>query len=164
MSTTGSRAGIQSARGLSLIELLLAVAMISVAMLGIIGVLPVAQHQVRVGGELTKATGLTQRMMELLRDEPLGLLPRYHHADTRSSASFPVDDPGTNPPFRGGSSFQRWHEEISSESIAGGLPEGWGRIEIGSLDRGLLSVTVAVGWLERPTPRTVELSACIGQE
>ncbi len=164
MSATERRLSVEEARGFSLVELLVAVAVISVAMLGVIGMVPVAHHQLRVGGELTKAAGLAQRMIEQLRDEPLDLLPRYHQADTRSIASFPVDDPGTTPPFRGGSSFQRWHEEIASASTAGGLPQGWGYIEIGSLDRRLLSVTVTVGWLEGPTPRTVQVSTCVGQE
>ena len=164
MRTTDSAPGVEGARGLSLIELLVAVAVISVAMLGIIGTFPVAHHQLRVGGGLTKATGLAQRVIELLRDEPVDLLPRYHQADTRSIVSFPVDDPVTDPPFRGGTSFQRWHEEITLASNTGGLPQGWGRIEIGPLDRRLLSVMVTVGWLESPTPRTVELSASVGQE
>jgi len=164
MRTTNSARGVEGTRGLSLIELLVAVAVISVAMLGIIGTFPVAHHQLRVGGGLTRATGLAQRILELLRDEPVDLLPRYHQADTRSIASFPVDDPGADPPFRGGSSFQRWHEEIVLASNTGGLPQGWGRIEIGPLDRRLVSVMVTVGWLESPTPRTVELSASVGQE
>jgi prepilin-type N-terminal cleavage/methylation domain-containing protein len=156
--------GINGVRGVSLIELLVAVAVISVAMLGIIGMAPVAHQQLRVGGALSRAAGLAQRMIEQVRDEPLDLLPRYHQADTRSTASFPVDDPGTTPPFRGGTSFQRWREEITTASSAGGLPDGWGQIEVGSLDRRLQSVTVTVGWLEGATPRMIELNSSVGQE
>jgi len=164
MRSVEGGSGVKGARGLSLVELLVALAVISVATLGIIGTFPVAHHQLRVGGGLTRATGLAQRILELLRDEPVDVLPRYHQADTRVNASFPVDDPGVNPPFRGGSSFQQWHEEITLASDTGGLPQGWGRIEVGPLDRRLVSVVVTVGWLESPAPRTVELSASVGQE
>jgi prepilin-type N-terminal cleavage/methylation domain-containing protein len=157
-------AAAERARGMSLIELLIAMAVVSVAMLGIVGMLPAAHQQLRVGGGVTRATALAQRILELLRDEPVDLLPRYHQADTRTVGSFPVDDPGADPPFRGGSSFQQWHEEIALAGTTGGLPLGWGRIEIEPLDRRLLSVMVEVGWQERAVTRAVELRASVGQE
>ncbi len=95
--------GFTDEQGLTLVELLIALTILSVGILGAVGMFPVAYQHLRAGGDLTKATALAQRMVELLRDEPLQLVPRYHNADTRDTASFPADDPGGTPPFRGGS-------------------------------------------------------------
>lgn len=152
-----------SERGLTLVELLIATAIVSVAMLGVLGMFPVAHQQLRVGSDLTKATALAQRMVEVLRDEPFQVVPRYHNADTRVPASFPPDDPASTPPFRGGSLVQRWRDEITAIPLMGGLHQGWGRIEVSSLDRGLLSVTITMGWSAAPTDRTVQLTTYLGR-
>ena len=151
-------------RGLTLIELLIAMSVLSVAMLGIVGMFPVAHQHLRAGGDLTKATALAQRIVELLRDEPLQAVNRYHNADTSQTASFPSDDPGGTPPFRGGSSLQRWREEIAGVRSAEGLSRGWGRIEVVTLDRRLLAVTVTVGWPTPRTEQTVQLTTYVGQQ
>lgn len=150
-------------RGFTLVELLIAMTIFSVAMLGILGMFPVAHQHLRAGSDVTKATALAQRMVEVLRDERLQVVPRYHNADTRVPASFPPDDPASTPPFRGGSLLQRWREAITAAPQLGGLYQGWGRIEAAPLDRGLLSVTVRVGWSATPTDRMVQLTTYIGQ-
>ena len=152
-----------SKHGLTLVELLIAMAVFSVAMLGIVGMFPVAHQHLRAGGDLTKATALAQRMLEMLRDERFQMVPLYHNADTRLAASFPADDPFGTPAFRGGSSLRRWKEEIVAAALAGGSLEAWGRIEVASLDRGLLAATVTVGWPATPTERTVQLATYLGQ-
>src|SRR3990172_8282674 len=86
-------------QGLTLEEVVIAMAIFSVAMLGVVGMFPVAHQHLRVGGDLTKATALAQRMIELLRDERLQALPRYHQADTRQSGSLPTHDLHETPPF-----------------------------------------------------------------
>lgn len=150
-------------RGLTLVELLVATTILSVAMLGILGMFPVAHQHLRVGSDLTKATALAQRMVETLRDEPFQVVSRYHNADTRQPASFPPDDSAGTPPFRGGSLLERWRQEVTATPQLGGLYQGWGQIEAASLDRGLLSVTVTVGWSATPTDRTVQLTTYLGQ-
>lgn len=150
--------------GLTLVELLIAMAVLSVAMLGMVGMFPVAHQHLRAGGDLTKATALAQRMVELLRDEPLQAVNRYHNADTRQTASFPSDDLGGTPPFRGGSSLQRWREEITGVGFGEGLSRGWGRIEVVTLDRRLFAVTVTVGWPTTRTEQTVQLITYVGQQ
>ena len=150
-------------QGLTLVEVVIAMAIFSVAMMGVIGMFPVAHQHLRVGGDLTKATALAQRMIELLRDERLQTLPRYHQADTRQTGSLPIDDLEETPPFNGGSSFQRWRDDIASAAIGGDTHQGWGRIEITSIDRGLLSLTVTVGWPATPTERTVQLTTVLSQ-
>jgi len=147
-----------SEHGLTLVEILIAMAVFSVAMLGIVGMFPVAHQHLRAGGDLTKATALAQRMVEVLRDERFQVVSRYQNADTRLTASFPADDPGGTVPFHGGSSLRRWREEIVAAALAGGVLEAWGRIEVAPLDRGLLAVTVTVGWPATPTERTVQLA------
>ena len=151
-------------QGLSLVELLTAITIVSVAMLAIVGMFPVAHQHLRAGGELTKATGLAQQMAEVLRDEPVEVVPRYQNADTRVPASFPADDPGGTPAFRGGSALTRWREEIAAAPLLGGVDRGWGRIEVATLDRGWLSVTVTVGWPAGPTERTVQLASYLCQQ
>jgi prepilin-type N-terminal cleavage/methylation domain-containing protein len=150
-------------QGLTLVEVVIAMAIISVAMMGVVGMFPVAHQHLRVGGDLTKATALAQRMIELLRDERLQTLPRYHQADTRQTGSLPIDDLDETPPFNGGSSFQRWRDDIAWAAIGGDTHQGWGRIEVTSIDRGLLSLTVTVGWPATPTERTVQLTTVLSQ-
>jgi prepilin-type N-terminal cleavage/methylation domain-containing protein len=150
-------------QGLTLVEVVIAMAIISVGMMGVVGMFPVAHQHLRVGGDLTKATALAQRMIELLRDERLQTLPRYHQADTRQTGSLPIDDLDETPPFNGGSSFQRWRDDIAWAAIGGDTHQGWGRIEVTSIDRGLLSLTVTVGWPATPTERTVQLTTVLSQ-
>lgn len=164
MSARGRRVKFTEEQGLSLVELLMALTVITVAMLAIVGMFPAAHQHLRAGGDVTKATGLAQRMAELLRGEPIKAVPRYHHADTRAPGSFPADDPGGMPPFRGGSALTRWREEIATAGLLGGIDPGWGRIEVVPLEDGLLSVTVIVGWPAGPTERMVELSTYLGQQ
>ena len=153
-----------NSQGLTLVEVVIAMAIISVAMMGVAGMFPVAHQHLRLGGDLTKATALAQRMIELLRDERLQTLPRYHQADTRQTGSLPIDDLDETPPFNGGSSFQRWRDDIAWAAIGGDTHQGWGRIEVTSIDRGLLSLTVTVGWPATPTERTVQLTTVLSQE
>jgi len=150
-------------QGLTLVEVVIAMAIFSVAMMGVVGMFPVAHQHLRVGGDLTKATALAQRMIELLRDERLQTLPRYHQADTRQSGSFPTDALDEAPPFYGGSSFQRWRDGIASAALGGDVQQSWGRIEVTSIDRGLLSLTVTVGWPATPAERTVQLTTVLSQ-
>jgi len=156
--------GFINTHGLTLVEVVIAMAIISVAMMGVVGMFPVAHQHLRVGGDLTKATALAQRMIELLRDERFQTLPRYHQADTRQTGSLPIDDLDETPPFNGGSSFQRWRDDIAWAAIGGDTHQGWGRIEITSIDRGLLSLTVTVGWPATPTERTVQLTTVLSQQ
>jgi prepilin-type N-terminal cleavage/methylation domain-containing protein len=149
-------------RGLTLIELLIATAIFSTAMLGIIGMFPVAHQHLRAGRDATQATAMAQQMMEALRGEPLAFLPRYDAADTRMPASFPLDDSHSISPFRGRSLLWRWYESITAAPHMGGLDQGWGRITVASLDRGLTAVTVTVGWQAAAVSRSVQLSTYLG--
>lgn len=150
-------------QGLTLVEILIAMAILSVSVLGVVGMFPVAYEHVRAGGDVTKATGLAQRMIELLRDERVHTLQRYHQADTRQESTFPVDALEEIPPFLGGSAFHRWREEITSTPLARAGHESWGRIEVTPLQRGLWSVAITVGWAAPPAERTVFLTTLVGQ-
>jgi prepilin-type N-terminal cleavage/methylation domain-containing protein len=164
MSHQRSSIAFLNRHGLTLVELLIAMAILSVALIGVVAMFPVAHQHVRIGGDVTKATALAQQMVERLRGERLQRLPRYHQADTREGSSFPTDDLNEIPPFYGASSFQRWREEIASAALGGDAAESWGRIEATWIDRGLLSLTVTVGWPATPTERTVQLTTLLGQE
>lgn len=149
--------------GFTLVELLIAMTILSVALLGIAGMFPAAHQHLRMGSDVTKATALAQQMIETLRDQPVTAVSRYDAADTRASTTFPQDDPADTPPFRGASLLTRWQQAIAAAPELGGLYQGWGRIAVAPLDRNLLSVTVTVGWAASPADRTIQLTTFIGQ-
>jgi prepilin-type N-terminal cleavage/methylation domain-containing protein len=149
--------------GFTLVELLIAMTILSVALLGIAGMFPASSEHLRLGSDVTKATALAQQMVEALRDQPFAAVSRYDAADTRAAAAFPPDDPADMPPFRGASLLTRWQQAIAAAPELGGLRQGWGRIAVAPLDRNLLSVTVTVGWAASPADRTIELTTFIGQ-
>ena len=151
-------------RGLTLVELLIAFMILSVAMVAVLGMFPVASRHLRAGGDMTRATGLAQQMVEQLRSQPFQFLPSYHRADTRETVSFPSDDQSGTPAFRGGASFRQWRDEISAASLGGDTDRRWGRIEVSPLDRRLLSITVIVGWSADSTERSVQLVTNIAQQ
>jgi prepilin-type N-terminal cleavage/methylation domain-containing protein len=150
--------------GLTLVELLIAMGILSVGLIGVAAIFPAAHQHMGVGGDLTKATALAQQMIERLRDEQLQRLPRYHQADTRQGSSFPTDNLNELPPFHGGSSLQRWRGDIASAALGRDPVQSWGRIEVTWVDRGLVSLTVTVGWPAIPTERIVQLTTLLSQQ
>ena len=156
--------GLINQGGLTLVELLIASTVLSVAILGVVGMWPVAYQHLRTGGDLTKATGLAQRIVEVLRDESFQVVSTLHDADTRHAFSSPEDHPPESVSFRVASSLQRWREEIAIATLGGGLGQAWGRIQVAPFDRGLLAITVTVGWPAPFAEQTVQLETYIAQQ
>jgi hypothetical protein len=157
----------QDARGLTVAEILIAASVLVVALLGMAGMFPSAYRAVLYGGQMTKATALAQAMMELVRSGPIAYVPRYHGVDTDDSSTFPSDDLGLSPPFRGGTHVRRWRSDIALALDQGkGLPSGVGTISVVDHETGLaiggsppltllMRVTVTVSWTETTGRKTV---------
>ncbi|MGH7371157.1 MAG: type IV pilus modification PilV family protein [Candidatus Methylomirabilales bacterium] len=131
-------------RGLTLAEVLLASAIISVAVLAIIGLFPTALQNVRYGGHMSQASSLAQEIIELIRTRPFAEVSSYNNLDTRLPA------PGGLPaPVL--AHFTRWKNDIAPVNPAGALPQGWGTVQVVETALGLADlkqVTITVGWRE----------------
>ena len=131
-------------RGLTLAEVLLAAAIISVAVLAIVGLFPTALQNVRYGGHMSQASSLAQEMVELIRTQPFATVSSYNNLDTRLPA------PGGLPPPVP-AHFTRWTTDIAPANPAGALPQGWGTVQVAENALGLADlkqVTITVGWRE----------------
>src|SRR3972149_6787731 len=108
-------------KGLSLAEVLLAAAIISVAVLAIVGLFPTALQNVRYGGHMSQASSLAQEMIELIRTRPFADVSLYNNLDTR------LAPPGGLPaPVL--AHFNRWTTDVAPANPAGALPQrGGGR-------------------------------------
>ncbi len=132
-------------RGLTLAEVLLAAAIISVAVLAIIGLFPTALQNVRYGGHMSQASSLAQEMIELIRThpEPFNMVSSYNGLDTRNA-------PPPLPPAVL-AHFTKWKNDIAPPNPAGALPQGWGTVQVVENVLGLTDlkqVTITVGWRE----------------
>ena len=131
--------------GLTLPEVLLATVIITVAILGVVGLFPTALQNVQYGGHMSQASSLTQAMIEMIRTEPFGTVFRYDNLDTRN-------EPPSGLPASVLAHFTQWTNNIAPASPSGALPQGWGTVQIQEDALGLpdlKQVTVTVGWEER---------------
>ncbi len=131
-------------KGLTLAEVLLAAAIISVAVLAIVGLFPTALQNVRYGGHMSQASSIAQEMIEMIRTRPFAEVSSYNNLDTRLPA------PGglTAPVL---AHFNRWKTDVAPANPAGALPQGWGTVQIVENALGLADlkqVTITVGWRE----------------
>jgi type II secretory pathway pseudopilin PulG len=143
--------GFRGKGGFSLAEVLLAAALISVAVLAMVGLFPTALQNVRYGGHMSQASSLAQEMIEMIRTQPFSNVPFYNYPDTS------VPPPGGLPgPVS--AHLTRWRDDIAPANPAGGLPQGRGTISVtpvaGLPD--LLQVTITVWWQERG-PQTLTI-------
>ena len=157
------KAPFQGQEGLTLAEVLLAAAIITVAFLGIAGLFPTAYQNVRYGGHMTQASSVAQEMLELIRTQPFAAISSYNGLDT--GAAPPAGLPATVL-----NHYQKWCRDIvdpdpawcQPSATASGIPSGWGRITVAAVPGfpDLWQVTVTVGWQERGTP-TVTLTTYV---
>lgn len=137
--------------GLTLPEVILSAAIITVAILALVGLFPTALQNVHYGGHMSQASSLAQEMIELIRTRPFSETVSYNGLDTRNAA------PGGLPaPVL--AHFNQWTNDISPPT--GVLPQGFGTIavtpEAGPLAGDLLRVSITIGWQERG-PQTITL-------
>lgn len=155
--------------GFTVVEVLIASIILVVALLGIAAVLPTADLSLHQAGQISKAVSLAQEMIEMVKNDPFSQLSLYSGVDTRTAASYPVDDP--NPPipgdagnFMGGSNVTKWANDISLYLTTGaGITGGYGTIAVMTVanDVGgnpiLRKVSVVVSWTEGGRPYQVKL-------
>jgi type IV pilus modification protein PilV len=156
-----------SGAGLTLLELLFAVSVISVTLLGVAGMFPSALRSVVSGGQVTKATILAQEMIDMIRNDPFDtLVTRYSGFNTQTlTAGCPVSPAGFDPD----SNKKKWKCDLlatEAQDSGRGLPGGFGTVTVACLNADgsvgscsgtdLRQVTVTVRW-DRTGSRSVSL-------
>lgn len=143
------------APGVTLLEVLIGLTVLTVALLAVAGVFPTAYTNVAKGGQQTTATALARQMMEMIRGEAsFDAIARYAGLDTATPGT--ADWDGLNGPEHSGAGspgrLDRWRELVL------GLPRGRGRVAVTVLPAGvgpngapyarMASVTVTVEYRE----------------
>lgn len=142
-------------RGVTLLEVLIAIVLLTVAILAIAGMFPTAYTNVTRGGQLTAATALSRQMLEMIRGEPtFDAVVRFQGLDTAVPGT--PDWAALNTPEHSGPSaprrLDRWRQSVLA------LPSGRGRVAVtvapagvgpnGAPYGGIASVTVTVEYRE----------------
>ena len=85
---------LRGARGLTLVEILIGMTILSVGLLGIAGMFSTVYTDVAAGGKTTMALTAARQILEDMRSIPFGNLGNLNGFDTAASASLqPVNDP-----------------------------------------------------------------------
>jgi Tfp pilus assembly protein PilV len=183
----GANPGRPSAAGLTLVEVLIAAAVLGVAILGTAGAFPTALRQVSYGGQITKATALAHQMMEDVRSNPASSIPWYAGKDGRgvstdAPANFPDDWPSSctsgwawGDQFCGSTKLNRWRQDILGDP-GDGRRLASGRGTVGVVDHEnppaggggavsasttILRITVTVSWDEPTGRKQVALASTV---
>jgi type II secretory pathway pseudopilin PulG len=157
------------APGFTMIEVLVAATVLIVALLGIAAVMPTADTNLHLSGQISKAAALAQEMIEMTKNDPFSQLSLYDGVDTRDPTTYPLDTP--NPPipgdagnFMGGSNVAKWATDITLYLATGaGISGGYGTIGVttvaadGSGNPILRKVSVIVNWIDGGRPYQVRL-------
>lgn len=113
--------------GVTLVELLIAIVVLTVAILAIGGMFPSAYTNVTKGGQLTAATALCRQMVEMIRGEPtLDAVVRYQGVDTAAPGTpdwAALNTPEDSAPSAPGR-LDRWRQGVLA------LPRGRGRVSV----------------------------------
>jgi len=161
--------GLRPGNGFTIVEVLVAATILIVALLGIAAVMPTADMNLHLAGQISKAASLGQEMIEVIKNDPFSQLSLYNGVDTRNAGTFPIDTP--NPPipgdagnFMGGSNAAKWANDINVYLATGaGITGGYGTIGVSTVatDAGgnpiLRKVSVTVNWTDGGRPYQVKL-------
>jgi Tfp pilus assembly protein PilV len=128
--------------GLTLVEFMLATAIMAFVALGVAGMFPSALRTVVVGGQMTKATVLAQEMLDAIRNERFDTLYEaptsgngyegYSSFDTRTLPALcptPSSDSCRNK--------MRWRSDLlmdTAQTGGRGLPEAYGIVSVACLN------------------------------
>jgi prepilin-type N-terminal cleavage/methylation domain-containing protein len=157
--------------GFTIVEVVVAAAILLVALLGIAAVMPTADMNLHLAGQISKAASLAQEMIEMTKNDPFSQLSLYHGVDTRNPATFPLDAP--NPPipgdagnFMGGSNINKWTNDIAVYLATGaGITGGYGTISVSTVATDatgnpiLRKISVTVNWTDGGRPYRVKLES-----
>jgi type II secretory pathway pseudopilin PulG len=161
--------GPRAETGFTIVEVLVAAAILLVALLGIAAVMPTADMNLHLAGQISKAASLAQEMIEMTKNDPFSQLSLYNGVDTRNAGTFPLDTPippipGDAGNFMGGSNVTKWANDINVYLATGaGITGGYGTIGVstvatdGSGNPVLRKVSVTVNWIDGGRPYQVKL-------
>jgi hypothetical protein len=161
--------GGRPAYGFSVVEVTIAMSIMLVALLGIAATLPTADMTLHQSGQISKAVALGQEMVEMMKNDPFSELTLYNGVDTRTTATYPVDDPippipGDSGNFSGGSNVTKWANDIALFLTTGrGITGGYGTIDVSTVatDTGgnpiIRKVSVVINWTDGGRPYHVRL-------
>ena len=161
-------------RGVTLVEIVAAVAIISIGLVGLAIVIPVSSYGVQEGGQLSTATFLAEQMIERARAARWSADPAMDCLGLSSGDSAPI--PG-EAACHGGRTTQ-FPDEAGG---IGGLPEYQRLVRVTDCDvapgcagvsgAGMRRVTVSVGYTPRvlagsqsPAARTVQLEWLVSRK
>ena len=156
MAPRRSPTGRAPAAGLTLVEVLIAASVLTIAILGMASAFPTGLLQVSYGGQITKATSLAHQMMEDIRSDPSYFIagcrgiagcvgPAAGYAgkngggvSTNTPANFPDDWPGSctsgsssGDTFCGNAKLTRWRQDITGDPGDGRkLAQGTGTVTV----------------------------------
>jgi type IV pilus modification protein PilV len=128
----------QAPPGLTLIEVIFAVAVMAVALLAVASMFPTALQALIGGGNETQATALARSMLDMLRSQPFSRLAAAAPSGYNgfSTASLSPTCP-TTPPSSPDADFlkKKWTCEVRGPGTGGnrGLPGGVGQISVSCL-------------------------------
>ncbi|MFB3145294.1 MAG: prepilin-type N-terminal cleavage/methylation domain-containing protein [Candidatus Methylomirabilales bacterium] len=145
---------VREKRGFTLLEVLFAVVIITVAVLAVVGLFPTALRNVRYGGHMSQASSLAQEMIEMIRTQPFVTIQSYNNLDTG------VAPTGLPPTVL--THYRQWCRDIVHPDPAwcapsavgnpgGALPGGQGTILVAQVAGlpDLWQVAVTVTWQEQ---------------
>lgn len=161
--------GLRPGQGFTIVEVLVAAGILLIALLGIAAVMPTADMNLHLAGQISKGASLAQEMIEMTKNDPFSQLSLYHGVDTRTPATFPLDTP--NPPipgdagnFMGGTNVAKWANDINLYLATGaGISGGYGTIGVIPVATDatgtpiLRKVSVTVNWIDGGRPYQVKL-------
>lgn len=134
-------------RGMSYIEILIAMLVLSVGLLGAVGAVTTAAFDMTAGGRETVATEQAQAILERIRNAP-------SFEDLLSYGDTPPAGATSPRPAYVTQNRDAWLAALSG-APPGGLPQGLGSITIaqqGGVPNRLAIVTVSVDWSGRTGP------------
>jgi len=145
MTARGRGGGHDLRLGLTLVEVIFAIAIVGLAVLAIAGMFPTALRTVIAGGRESQATALARGMMDMLRSESVDRLaaapPTGYNGFTTASLTpaCPVTPPASPDPDY---AKNRWTCEVRGPGSLGnpGLPSGVGTVSVTCLDGNMNTV------------------------
>src|SRR5574341_2103545 len=125
-------------QGLTLIEVLFAISVMAVALLGVASMFPAALRSVITGGQTSKATMLVREMVEMIQADPFDSLVTYYNGfNTQPLTTQLMNNPPTFtcPVTPGVQDYnkKKWTCDMliaGTEGSGQGLPGGYGTIRV----------------------------------
>jgi Tfp pilus assembly protein PilV len=156
--------------GFTLIELLLGMTFLTIGLLAIAAMFPMAFMSVHDAGRTTTGLTAARQILEDLRTVPFDDLANLNGFDTNNSATLPADQPERDIARRwryalagegSGFAYTTGEKAVWSSLAIGGLAFGRGRITVATQSATMLRVTVTITIPRRP--RDLELTTLVSR-